>query len=175
MPKAESSSTEDAEDCSKGASLTSGDLARACETTVRTVRFYEEAGLLKPGTRSCGGHRLYGDAERAKLQLITDLRESGMCLNDIKALFQLKRKAGNANEASAEMSRILEGRIAEMQRKIAKLRRLREELAAMVSVLDECHTCDAQEFPKTCQSCDVMERGDLPRAMRLLWENPPAS
>ncbi|MGF1464646.1 MAG: MerR family transcriptional regulator [Sandaracinaceae bacterium] len=158
------------EDGPRGCSaLTTGDLARACQTTLRTVRFYEEAGLLCPEARSDGGHRQFADDELAKLQLIMDLREAGLSLNDIKALFQLKQRSSCAEEASAKMSDALGKQIGDMQRKIAILRRLREEMAAMLTVLEECRSCDAREFPARCQQCDVMARPDLPRAMRLLW------
>lgn len=152
-----------------GRPLTTGDLARACETTVRTVRFYEEAGVLCPETRSEGGHRLFGKADLQKLQLIMDLREAGLSLNDIRALFELKQEHGTPEEASAAMSRQLEDQIEGMQRKIAVLRRLREELASTVAIIQECRTCDSRSFPKRCCDCDVMNRPDLPRAMRLLW------
>lgn len=150
--------------------LSTGDLARACETTLRTVRFYEETGLVEPSTRSEGGHRMYDPAQREKLQLIMDLREAGLSIQDIKDLFALKGRCGSAHEASAQMTKTLETRIQEMQRKIVVLRRLRDELASMVSVVKECGSCDhKQAFVKECGSCDVMEREDLPRAMRLLW------
>jgi MerR family Zn(II)-responsive transcriptional regulator of zntA len=150
--------------------LSTGDLARACETTLRTVRFYEETGLVEPSTRSEGGHRMYDPAQREKLQLIMDLREAGLSIQDIKDLFALKGRCGSAHEASATMTTTLEARINEMQRKIVVLRRLRDELASMVSVVKECGSCDhKQSFVKECGSCDVMEREDLPRAMRLLW------
>ncbi len=149
-------------------SLTTGDLARACETTVRTVRFYEEAGVLCPEMRSDGGHRLFGSDEVAKLQLIMDLREAGLSLTAIKELFELKRKHRTPEDASAEMSKVLEAQIEEMQRKIATLRRLREELASTVAIIRECRSCE-REFPEQCPGCDVMNRTDLPRAMRLLW------
>ncbi len=149
--------------------MTTGDLARACETTVRTVRFYEEAGVLCPEARSDGGHRLFGDGELQKLQLIMDLREAGLSLQDIKALFELKHKCPTPEEASERMSEVLEAQIEEMQRKIATLRRLREELASTVAIIRECQGCESTEFPKRCGDCDVMNRGDLPRAMRLLW------
>lgn len=152
-----------------GRPLTTGDLARACDTTVRTVRFYEEAGVLCPETRSEGGHRLFGKANLQKLQLIMDLREAGLSLNDIRALFELKRDCASPEEASAAMSESLERQIEEMQRKIAVLRRLREELASTVAIIQECRTCESDEFPKRCCDCDVMNRPDLPRAMRLLW------
>jgi DNA-binding transcriptional MerR regulator len=161
--------TDEAEVGPCGRPLTTGDLARACDTTVRTVRFYEEAGVLCPETRSEGGHRLFGKANLQKLQLIMDLREAGLSLNDIRALFELKRDCASPEEASEAMSKSLESQIEEMQRKIAVLRRLREELASTVAIIQECRTCDSAEFPKRCCDCDVMNRPDLPRAMRLLW------
>ncbi|GAB5544654.1 MAG: MerR family transcriptional regulator [Sandaracinaceae bacterium] len=155
--------------CDRLRHLTTGDLARACDTTVRTVRFYEEAGVLCPETRSEGGHRLFGKDNLAKLQLIMDLREAGLSLNDIRALFELKREHPSPEKASLAMQQVLEGQIDEMQRKIAVLRRLREELAQTVAIIQECQGCESRSFPKNCCDCDVMNRGDLPRAMRLLW------
>ena len=136
---------------------------------MRTVRFYEEAGVLCPETRSEGGHRLFGESDLEKLQLVMDLREAGLSLNDIRALFELKRECASPEEASEAMSKVLEGQIEEMQRKIATLRRLREELASTVAIIQECRSCESREFPKECGDCDVMNRPDLPRAMRLLW------
>lgn len=149
--------------------LSSGDMARGCETTIRTVRFYEEAGLIEPVARSEGGHRMYSAEQLLKLQLIMDLREAGLSLQDIKALFELKRRCGNAETASKQMADALEAQIECMQRKIAVLRRLREELAAMVATIRECERCDQPDFKKLCNACDVMARPDVPRAMRLLW------
>ncbi|MEC7522339.1 MAG: MerR family transcriptional regulator [Myxococcota bacterium] len=155
--------------CDRLRPLTTGDLARACDTTVRTVRFYEEAGVLCPETRTEGGHRLFGKDNLAKLQLIMDLREAGLSLNDIRALFELKKEHPSPEGASQAMQEVLEGQIEEMQRKIACLRRLREELAQTVAIIQECQGCESKSFPESCFDCDVMERSDLPRAMRLLW------
>ncbi len=150
--------------------MSTGDLARACETTLRTVRFYEETGLVEPSSRSEGGHRMYDPAQREKLQLVMDLREAGLSIQDIKDLFALKARCGSATEASQRMTATLEARVGELQRKITVLRRLRDELSSMVSVVRECSSCDQkQSFTQQCGGCDVMEREDLPRAMRLLW------
>lgn len=149
--------------------LSSGDLARACNTTVRTVRFYEEAGLVEPVTRSEGGHRLYAAHQVPRLSLIIDLREAGLSLQDIKSLFELKQHAGTSLEASERMTAILHRRIDEMQAKIACLRKLREELAQTATMIRECGSCSGDRFPSRCGHCDVMSRPDLPRAMRLLW------
>jgi DNA-binding transcriptional MerR regulator len=152
--------------------LSTGDLARVCGTTVRTVRFYEESGLLAPLTRSDGGHRMYrGDAPE-RLQLVMDLREAGLSLQEVRDLFDLKAGASEPKVAAAEMRAALHAKIATVNEKIAVLRRLRDELGAMVGVLDECARCTSAEFPRACAGCDVMKSEDLPRAMRLLWRGP---
>ncbi len=153
-----------------GGLLTTGEMARLTHSTLRTVRFYEEEGLLEPAERSCNGHRLFDERELRKLQLILDLREAGLSLGDIKTLFQLKAHAGSAPDASREMACFLEQQIEEMQRKIATLRRLREELSSMVSVISECESCRDARFPRGCHECDVLKQPDLPRAVRLLWD-----
>ena len=151
--------------------LSTGDLAKACDTTVRTVRFYEEAGVLCPEARTEGGHRKFGEEDLQKLQLIMDLREAGLSLNDIRVLFQLKAQHNTPEGASQAMSEVLECQISAMQRKIEVLRRLREELALTVAMIQDCRSCQATSFPAHCNGCDVMKRPGLPRAMRLLWES----
>ncbi|RLB56790.1 MAG: hypothetical protein DRJ42_02170 [Deltaproteobacteria bacterium] len=144
-------------------------MARLTESTLRTVRFYEEAGLLRPASRSDGGHRMFDERELLKLQLILDLREACLSLSDIKELFDLKNTCKSAEEASGLMSAILGRQIDEMQTKITKLRRLREELASTVSVIRECEGCPSTQFPGNCGECEMLERADLPRAVKLLW------
>ena len=149
--------------------LGTGELARACHTTVRTVRFYEESGLVEPLDRKDGGHRVFPAGTEERLQLIMDLREAGLSLQEIKDLFELKRKGGTASEAAHRMGDAIGRRAESVQEKIAALRRLRDDLAAMAAVLHECEPCEATGFPGRCPTCDVMARPDLPRAMRLLW------
>jgi DNA-binding transcriptional MerR regulator len=144
-------------------------MARQSASTLRTVRFYEEAGLIAPNARSEGGHRLFDQTQLTKLQLILDLKETGLSLNHIKSLFALKAGCPSAKEASAQLTGHLEAQIQCMQRKIALLRRLREELASCVSAIQECHTCTDQRFPHKCGGCEVMARPDLPRALRVFW------
>ncbi len=60
--------------------FSSGDLARATGNTVRTIRFYEEEGLLMPAVVSGGGHRRYTEDDLERLRLIGDLREIGLSL-----------------------------------------------------------------------------------------------
>ena len=149
--------------------LTTGDMARLSKSTLRTVRFYEQEGLIEPERRSSCGHRLFTGRELMKLQLALDLREAGLSLQDIKDLFCLKADCACPEEASKRMSNVLNEQIDTMQHKITKLRRLREELTAMVSVLTECQSCEEGNFPIACEQCDVVGSPHLPRALHVLW------
>ncbi len=150
--------------------MSTGDLARHCKTTVRTVRFYEESGLLDSLTRSCGAHRQFRGDAPDRLQLIMDLREAGLSLQQVRELFELKAGAANPTEAATRMRAVLEERVEMVHEKIAVLRRLRDELGCMLNSLSECERCDAADFPRACRGCDVMKTEELPRAMRLLWK-----
>ena len=154
-----------------GELLTTGDMARLSNSTLRTVRFYEQEGLIEPERRSPCGHRLFSGRELTKLQLALDLREAGLSVQSIKDLFCLKSGCDCPEEASQRMSNALTEQIDAMQQKIAKLRKLREELTAMVSVLTECQSCEEGSFPVSCGNCDVLGNPELPRALRVLWHD----
>ena len=151
--------------------LTTGDMARLSDSTLRTVRFYEQEGLIEPERRSSCGHRLFSGSELMKLQLALDLREAGLSLQSIKDLYCLKSGCACPEEASRRMSDVLNTEIETMHQKIAKLRKLREELTAMVSVLTECQSCEEGSFPLSCEKCDVLGNPELPRALRVLWHD----
>ncbi len=63
--------------------LTVGAVARLAGLTIRTLHHYDEIGLVKPGRRSSGGYRLYGDAEVERLQEVLFFRELGFGLEEI--------------------------------------------------------------------------------------------
>ena len=153
--------------------LSTGDMARRCGSTLRTVRFYEQQGLIRPLGRAGGGRRQFAPGELERLELALDLREAGMSISDIRGLFELKSRYATPTDASDEVAAILGTEIERMQQKIAKLRRLREELVSVVSVLSECQECsehaDHKRFPEGCRKCDVMTQPNLPRAVKVLW------
>ncbi|MFJ2770870.1 MerR family transcriptional regulator [Streptomyces sp. NPDC087300] len=61
-----------------------GDLARRTGLTVKTVRFYSDAGIVPPTDRTPAGYRLYGTAAVARLDLVRTLRELGLDLPTIR-------------------------------------------------------------------------------------------
>ena len=63
-----------------------GELARRTGISVRTLRFYDEIGLVRPAGRTEGGHRVYGPLEIERLQQISSLRALGLSLDEVRAV-----------------------------------------------------------------------------------------
>src|SRR6266536_2741636 len=108
------------------ADLSSGDLARAAGTTVRTIRFYEEEGLLKPAVVSDGGHRRYTEDDLEKLRLISDLRELGLSLGEIRAVLELRAGCRTAGELAGRFQSVLMSHIDQAQRRLDRLKRVKK-------------------------------------------------
>ena len=71
--------------------FTIGELARSTGLTVRTIRYWSDAGVLMPVTRSSGGYRLYDTGSAARLELIRTLRELGLGLDDVRKVLDGER------------------------------------------------------------------------------------
>lgn len=146
-------------------------MARLSQNTLRTVRFYEEAGLLEPMQRTGGGHRLFPMRELKKLMLITDLRAAGFALEEIRDILALKVRSSSGATASREVLGRLKVHVDLMNARIALLRRLSNELDSARLHLTACTKCeDANLFPASCGNCTAMKRnGALPDALGVLW------
>lgn len=148
--------------------LTSGDLARATGETVRTVRFYEEQGLLRPSGLSEGGHRRYDQAGLEQLQLILDLREVGLSIPDIRGLLAVREGCRTAVDFRRVLAERLPDQLARTRARIERMRRLEAELRqALASVADEPGV-PAAEVP--CP-CTVASESGAPRIVRVLARN----
>lgn len=69
-----------------GGFYTSGQFAKKANVSIRTVRYYDKQGLLKPAGMSEGGYRLYTDSDFAKLQKILSLKYLGFSLDEIRSI-----------------------------------------------------------------------------------------
>ncbi|MEH6589884.1 MAG: MerR family DNA-binding transcriptional regulator [Halioglobus sp.] len=66
---------------------TISDLAREFDVTTRTIRFYEEKGLLEPARN--GQHRVYSSADRVRLQLILRGKRAGLSLDESREIIEM--------------------------------------------------------------------------------------
>ncbi len=149
--------------------LTTGEMARRSNNTLRTVRFYEEEGILHPVRRTEGGHRLFDRRELERLMLVTDLRSAGLSLDEIEQILVVKQRGSCGSVAAKEATAILSRRIEDLRDKLSVLSRLQEDLSQTTNVMTACLDCHDTGFPARCDSCRVMSQPSLPRSMRVLW------
>ncbi len=74
---------------------TTGEMAKLCDVSVRTVQFYDTKGLLPPSELTEGGRRLYTESDLNRLRLILMLKSFGLSLDTIIGVlksFQAKRR-----------------------------------------------------------------------------------
>lgn len=151
--------------------LTTGEMARMSGNTLRTVRFYEEEGLLSPLSRSEGGHRLFPESELHKLQFVTELRTAGLSLEEIREVLTAKQRNECGSAAAGELVEKLDAHIVSVTERLSAMQRLLSELSSAREMLRACCECRRRElFPESCGECEVMTSSrERPAAVSVLW------
>src|SRR5262245_54380012 len=107
-----------------------GQLAKAAGVSSRTIRYYEELGILPEPRRSPGGTRKYPREYRGYIDTALALKDLGFRLEEIKPLARLAlgRSASAGQRDGA--ARLVDERIESLGRQVAVLRRLRDSVRA---------------------------------------------
>jgi Cu(I)-responsive transcriptional regulator len=124
--------------------LSIGTLAKRTGTKVQTIRYYEQIGLLPEPGRTEGGQRRYGCEDLDRLAFVRHARQLGFALDAIRELLDL---SDNPARSCAEVDRIAQRHLREVEARIARLEALRTELGRMVQ---ECRR-------DTVADCRVLE------------------
>ena len=102
--------------------MTIGQLAKRSGETVRTLRYYDKIGLLKPSDYKAGGHRLYSLDNLNRLQQIQSLKFIGFSLKDVANLLELQQtNQQHLSQSIAFKKRELLAQLEEIQRTIDQL------------------------------------------------------
>ncbi|MBK7645142.1 MAG: MerR family transcriptional regulator [Planctomycetes bacterium] len=148
-----------------------GEFARLAETNLRTLRYYEELGLLSPSHRSQGGFRYYRRTDVNRVHLIRDLQELGLQLERIRELISMRASGepgtqffARVRQALSEQDRML----AERERSIVEQRaRIQDSLTK----LTECQGCANSPCAQNnhCEPCSTSGE-DLPDHLSALYQ-----
>jgi len=104
-----------------------GQLAKRAGVAIDTVRYYERNALLSPAGRLASGYRRYGAAELKRLRFIRRAKALGFTLEDIRGLLSLSHE-----RSVAKVKKAAEAKLADIDRRIAELERIREGLRNLV-------------------------------------------
>lgn len=146
-----------------------GELARRAGTTMRTIRYYEERGLLSPSARTKGGFRLYEERELKRLHVIRRLQQLDIPLAQVKALFDRRSQGRPAAEIAPDLSRALQDQLATLGGKIQRFRALQESVENSLALLRACAQCSQIPGPGSCGSCPaIAAQGAVPLHMQAI-------
>jgi Cu(I)-responsive transcriptional regulator len=105
-----------------------GNLAKRAGVGIDTVRYYERAGLLAPSVRLASGYRRYGELELARLRFIRRAQSLGFTLKEVRELLAL-----SARRDVARVKQSAQAKLADVERRIAALQKVRNGLASLVA------------------------------------------
>ncbi len=111
-----------------------GDLARRAGTSVPTIRYYEEIGLLPRAHRRDGGQRSYGEADVERLTFIRQCRDFGFSIDQVRTLAVLMNDRGRSCTEARDLA---QEHLVGVRAKLAELKTLERALADFV------RSCDA--------------------------------
>jgi MerR family transcriptional regulator, repressor of the yfmOP operon len=121
-----------------------GEVAERSGVTPRTIRYYEEIGLLTGGKRRKGEHRVYDDADVERLQELTRLRDLlNLSLDELKELVEAEearavlRRRLKETDSDDERVKIIEAALPYIDRQLDLVRRQKGELEKLESELVE--------------------------------------
>jgi len=105
-----------------------GELAERTELSLRTIRHYDEVGLLKPSGRTEGGFRLYTESDFSRLMLIRRMKPLGFPLEEMSELLRIITVLEQADDPSLR---------AELEGFIARATEQRQKLQKQLDMADE--------------------------------------
>ena len=121
-----------------------GELAEAAGTTAKTLRFYEEQGLLPAAERTASGYRDYDPEAATRIDFIHRGQAAGLTLAQIKQILDI-RDGGEI--PCGHVRDLLDVRLKDIERQISDLVSLRDNVAALrdAAAEPEPETCNADE------------------------------
>ncbi|CTQ56138.1 Copper export regulator [Roseibium album] len=108
-----------------------GDVSRRSGLPAKTIRYYEDIGLVQP-PRSGNGYRTFREIELHKLAFLGRARALGFTIEDCRTLLALYEDDGRE---SAQVKNVAEGHLRKIDQKIAQLQSMRGTLAHLI---EEC-------------------------------------
>lgn len=127
-----------------------GELAGRTGVSVRTLRYYDEIGLLSPSQRSEGGHRLYTSDDVIRLQRIRSLTQLGFSLREVR---------GCLDRSDFPLERVIQLHLARLRERIELQQRLCDQLERISDRLRSGEDVSSGEFIETVMEViDMSER-----------------
>ncbi|MBI2104373.1 MAG: heavy metal-responsive transcriptional regulator [Candidatus Omnitrophica bacterium] len=125
-------------------------MAKQAGVPIKTIRYYEDVGLLPKVTRTVAGYRLYAPDAVDRLQFIKKAQSLGLRLEHIKEILEL---ADRGRCPCGHVQRLLKARLGELREKMAAMRTLEQRLKAATA-----RGCPPNFRPRGKAICPTIQR-----------------
>lgn len=115
-----------------------GDAAKASQVSAKMIRYYEQVGLIPSVARTDSGYRIFTQADVDRLCFIRRARDLGFAVAEVSDLLSLW---DNQSRHSADVKRLAQQHIVELERRIDTMRQMADTLKSLV------HNCAGDEQP----------------------------
>jgi len=105
-----------------------GNLAKSIGVTTRTLRYYEEMGIMSPPQRMEGAVRVYAPSDVRKLKFILRLKELGLSIREMQELDAVYAEAKETDRVIPRLIEMLDKHVNSLDEKMSKLATLRKEI-----------------------------------------------
>jgi len=150
-------------------SLKIGAIAQRLETTVRTLRFYEEHGLVHP-RRTPGGTRLYTQDDEARFAALLGLARLGFSLQQLAELAGLRASSQTGDEASRAVASRLKAMDAELEARARAIEERRQDIARGLALVERCHGCQQRPVRAICDRCPTSAGVREIEVLNVVWD-----
>ena len=135
-----------------------GELADKAGVSTRTLRFYEQQGILQPVVRTERGVRIYSEDQMRTLKLIQLLKILGFNLKKIKSLITDSDLGFSGRGTAEKMREVLSNHIEQLDGRIREYQNAKTELERAYGTLEDCLSCPDEVADRNCPCEEVAAR-----------------
>ena len=146
-----------------------GEVAIKLATSIRSIRYYEEEGLLTP-LRTQRGTRLYSEKHVSRLSTILRLTKLEFSIESIRNIAKLRENSKTGDESSSLVDVSLNDTLTIINNKIKELENLNIEINNSIRVVKKCKGCMNHPTTKECPDCPVIDNLNNIQLLNLVWD-----
>jgi DNA-binding transcriptional MerR regulator len=134
-----------------------GAFAKMAATNLRTLRYYEEVGLLRPAARSSGGFRYYRESDLNRISLISSLQELGLTLQEIRVALEQRRDTGDRIGQFSRVNAALSVHSELLAERFKLLAAQQKSISLAREKLKQCSHCESIPSRENnyCEPCEL--------------------
>lgn len=146
-----------------------GEVATQLATSIRSIRYYEEEGLITP-IRTQRGTRLYSEKHINRLSAILRLTQLGFSIETIRKIVKLRENSNTGDESSHLVDACLNEALTTINKKIKEFENLSIEINRAMKIVKKCNGCTNKPSTRGCPDCPVINNLNNIRLLNLVWD-----